>query len=447
MKRALVLTALGVTLLGATRASAHGGLPISQGRIRSPATTKSYVPVAFWGLWIGEEGKPWTWICEEVINTQRTRRYSLSTDGTFYVTDSVGMERSLDHGCTWTKVTGEIASRRMVDATTATTDGATAWAVSADGNPVGDAGTTDNGVFVTHDHGDTWVRSGFPATDRQLVSVRVAPSSDQIVYVSSVYARGPYAPQLHRTDNGGTSFVAHNLDYLIDGNAPSDVQILAIDPRNPDVVYVRVQVNSIVDGGERAQQSLLRSIDGGTTFSSLWTMDGQTTSLGTSRGIDGVAVDAGRGLVFVATAKGLLVGTDAGSAATVTLAPTGNLSQAQCVDVQGSTIYACANNFAPDQAAIARSDDGGKTFTSVLRFADTEGPVMCPAGTPVGDQCPYFWLTYGAQLGIPVEAGDGGMTPTPSPGCGCELGGSPASLVPLLVALLGLGLWARRRAR
>jgi MYXO-CTERM domain-containing protein len=104
----------------------------------------------------------------------------------------------------------------------------------------------------------------------------------------------------------------------------------------------------------------------------------------------------------------------------------------------------------PDNAAIARSDDGAKTFAKVFQFADTLGPFDCPKGTPVGDECPFYWETYGSQLGISFDGGasDGGITPPP-PGCSCQLGAAPAAagLVFALALPLALLFALRRRSR
>jgi hypothetical protein len=152
--------------------------------------------------------------------------------------------------------------------------------------------------------------------------------------------------------------------------------------------------------------------------------------------------------VFVATPNGLVSGSDPGMAPQLTLAPTGGLSQAQCVAVQDGVVYACASAFSPDLAALARSDDGGKTFRAILEYADTKGPVdYCAQGTPVADLCPMYWLTYGSQLGVNIGLDAGTTGPMPS-GCGCRLDGRRGPLglsLLLLLALIGTA-WRRARA-
>jgi hypothetical protein len=218
---------------------------------------------------------------------------------------------------------------------------------------------------------------------------------------------------VHRSSDGGQTFTDLPIAYQLDGYPPASVEVLEVDPRTTQVVYVRVAIEVVTDAGDViSKQALLRSIDGGATFSQLLQLDGVITSSGISRGIDGVAVDATRGRVLVATLGGLQRADDPGGAPSLTLTPVGGLSATECVEVSGPTVYVCGNNFAPDHAAVAVSDDGGDTFRSILQFANTVGPMHCPAGTPVGDSCPSYWYMYGSQLGIANIPPSNDMGPT-----------------------------------
>src|SRR6202007_2483238 len=122
-------------------------------------------------------------------------------------------------------------------------------------------------------------------------------------------------------------------------------------------------------------------------------------------GIDGVSIDVAGGRVYAATNRGLVGGADAGDSTVPPLTAVGGLSAAHCVDVHGGAIYACSSQYAPDFAAVAQSSDGAHSFASVLDYAATVGPVDCPAGTPVGDQCPMYWYTYGPPPGAQLCGG------------------------------------------
>ena len=470
MKRLVALALVAVSSV----AYAHGGLPVTAKILRQADGDTMYVPVVFWGVWIGDGAKPWKWICEEEINLNRGRHVALSTDGTFYATDTRGLTVSTDKGCTWKPIamTLEPGAKRLTDVAVDPVDGMTAWVTSAEsGGAAPDGGVLpgNNAVYVTHDHGVSFQRlPGLQSESARLFqSVKPGPTGQTLYAVSTALDASPV--NVHRSDDGGTTFQTYPLTYKLNGVQPYTGDLMAVDPRVPTTVYLRVFTSGLdSDGSPVARHVLLRSIDGGMSFSELATVDGVLTPAGGSRGIDGVSIDTGRGKVLVATSKGLLSGEDPdGKATAVTLGATGNLSQTQCVDVHKGGVYACANDFAPDFAALARSDDGAMSFRSILEYENTQGPVDCPAGTPVGDMCPLYWQMYGSQLGVNMSgvdggAGDGGSTNMGGRGCSCDVGGASRSaayrafgppylrrgpMPAVAVALVLLAFALRRRAR
>src|SRR5205807_2896718 len=74
-----LVTAL--VLMFPSLARAHGGLPVSQHILRQNNGETMFVPVVYWGVWVGQAGGPWKWICEELINGYRFRKFALSSDG------------------------------------------------------------------------------------------------------------------------------------------------------------------------------------------------------------------------------------------------------------------------------------------------------------------------------------------------------------------------------
>jgi hypothetical protein len=455
VSRAAAAAALLACALVPAGAHAHGGLPVSQHILRAAGSDQMYVPVDFWGLWVSQPDGRWKWICEEVINTNRSRKFVLSADGSFYVTDVKGLETSTDHGCTWSKVTGDLAGLHTTDADVDPVDGATAWVATGDGGTIDGDGTlipASNAVYVTHDHGASWTPLAGLPTDRLFTSIRYA-ASDRL-YVTSNAQSAPYAPTLHAGQSG--AFTSTPLAYQLDGADPHALELIAVDPRDPSIVWARAIAVVPQGSSSTTRQALLRSSDAGMTWSELYKLDVATASSGESFGIDDVAFDVANKKVYVATRTGLLAGDDAGTTTVPTLAATGTLSQTQCVDVHNGAIYACSSQFQPDNAAVARSTDGAKTFSSVLNYVDTLGPVECPAGTPVGDLCPSYWYMYGAQLGISFDGGTGGGndagTMKPPGGCGCSIGGAASATGGVAAALLlllavGWRLSARTNAK
>ncbi|HEX8952623.1 MAG TPA: hypothetical protein VF945_12295, partial [Polyangia bacterium] len=294
MRRALVAATLACA---SSLAYAHGGLPVSQHILRQGGADQMFVPVVFWGLWVGQPDGRWKWICEEVINQNRYRRFALSTDGAFYTTDVKGVTLSTDHGCTWTAAAGDLANLRATDVDVDPVDGATAYAATGDGGtllPDGGVVAAANAVYVTHDHGATWTPlAGLAAQSARLfTSVRVAPSSGLLVYATSSAAGAPASPALHRSTDAGASFATTPLGYLVDGVAPHTLELLAIDPRSSDVVWARAIAEVPSGSTTVTRHALLRSSDGGATWSEEYKLDAVTESSGQTRGIDGVAFDA-----------------------------------------------------------------------------------------------------------------------------------------------------------
>jgi photosystem II stability/assembly factor-like uncharacterized protein len=350
--RGLLLAALLLFLPAAARG--HGGLPVSTQVQRRADTGVLYVTVVYWGVWVGPDNGPWRLMCEEEINTNRLRRMALTRDGTLLATDLQGMTGATDGGCTFCPVQGgELPALRTTDVVPDPEEGGTAWVVT------GSAGAK-NGLFVTRDRGQTFTRvAGLALADgRQLLSVRVAATAPRTIYATSRAEGAATAPELHRSRDGGQTFTRLPISYQLDGGPPLATEVLAVDPRRPEVIYVRALSPN--------RHALLRSIDGGMTFRELLTLPGVTAPSGQSQGINDVAIDAARGLVLVATESGLLSAADSGGAADLMLMPTGGLSRARCVSVLDRAIYVCSSQYAPDFAAVARSDDGAKSFRSVL---------------------------------------------------------------------------------
>lgn len=452
MKAATVALLL---LAAPTVARAHGGLPVSQHILRVNGGETMYVPVVYWGLWVGKAGGPWKWICEEMVNGYRFRKWALSGDGMFYATDVKGVTLSRDHGCTWTAAAGELATLHVSDLVVDPDDGATAYACTGDGGsilPDGGVAPARNAVYVTNDHGATWkpLPSLASQSTRLFTSVRIARSAPRVVYVTSNAQTTPFSPTLHRSFDGAASFSSAALGYTLDGAAPFSLELLAIDPRDPMVVWARAVADVTRAGATVPRQALLRSSDGGTSWSELAKLDAVLEPSGQTRGIDGVAFDVASKVTYVATRTGLLAASDSGGSAAPSLAATGNLAHTQCVEVHGGFVIACSSQFPPDNAAIARSSDGAHNFSSVLNYVDTIGPIdSCPAGTPVADNCPFYWSMYGAQLGISFDGGAADLSgpPPKSGGCSYPVGAVESAVGGMMVAALLVAFAVRTGAR
>lgn len=434
-------------------AQAHGGLPISLRILRVPGSTTMSVPVHYWGMWVGQkmaEGYEWRWICEEAINAERFRRYAVSADGIYYATNSKGLSMSRMNGCNWPAATGEIATLKTSDIATDPVDGATAWVTTATGALAGTNGTltgAPNGLFVTHDHGDTFTRvPGIGTSGRLLTSVRVSPSDPKVLYLSSTDYMAPYGQAIDRSTDGGVTFTSQPLTSITNRGAVSGLELMAVDPHDPSILFARANV---MESG-KVRQLLLRverAGDAGQVATELTSIETASLSGKLPSGINDIAFDVAHELIFVATQGGILRGST--KALPITLTKVSTLGQAQCVDVAGDELFACSWNYTPEFAAIAVGDDTGSTMGSIFTFDQTVGPIDCPADTDVQLVCPQIWYTYASELGITkvpdlgtnADMGDGGSD---SPDCSYAPGRSGPGGMTLVAGALLL-LLARRR--
>ena len=109
-----------------------------------------------------------------------------------------------------------------------------------------------SGIFKSTDGGKTWARltgPGLPAGPLGRISLAVAPGSRGARVYATINAAGP-GSGLYRSDDGGAAWQRINADAALAGDYAG---MIAVDPRNPDTVYVM-------------GQSIRRSTDGGKTF-------------------------------------------------------------------------------------------------------------------------------------------------------------------------------------
>lgn len=396
---------------------AHGSLPISQ-QIMWKGDTM-LVPAAYWGLFIGTDGGPWRWICEESINTNQSRQMALVSDGTLYATDRTGVTVSRDNGCTWGPVPSGISNLQILSLV-ADPVKPRAWALASSSD------SASNGLFYSDDAGFTW-KIGYAMPDHLPTGLRISDDG-QTLLIGSVTGTLPRQPVLHASSDGGGKFTAQALTYQIDGQPLTFFSPLWIDPKVPGRSYHQVRLDSL--------NVLLRiDIGSGTPVEALRTM-----SILNAMGRNPTGEQ-----VLVGTTMGVWVSKNDGA-----FTPLGTLGAAQCFTVHNGTFYACAWNYAPDKAAIARLSGDASSFTKVFQFNDTQSPVACPAGTPAANICPMVWANYADQLGVILTPGDGGTTPPEKPG-GCSVSlasgrapGAPGVMASLAI-LLALRIQARRR--
>ena len=188
---------------------------------------------AYWGLFVGTDGGPWHWICEEAMNTYQQRRFALGKDGTLYATDRVGLTVSRDEGCTWTAIVRDIhrfGSQRLLRTHYIASLGCGLRTPTRDLAP--DSWRSD-------DRGNTWqlafALSGSLSAGLGCCGRRRGVGANE--RYSGHAARADAAP-VHRWR--GELFQSH-AELSLNGMPALSMVPLWIDPRTPDRVYVATQ--------------------------------------------------------------------------------------------------------------------------------------------------------------------------------------------------------------
>lgn len=424
--RAGIVPLLGASLLALAvprLAAGHGGaLPLAQQIL--VRNGEMLVATPQWGLFIGREGGAWRWVCDEVISQSLSPVLALASDGqTLYATDVTGLTISTDGGCSWNPATGTIAGLTVVSVVADPVQPGRAYALGTDfqtGN--------QTGLWRTDDRGKTWTLQ-VPIAGQQGAGLTISADGQKIAMIT-VTNTTPRSATLTETAPTGSP-QSRALMLALDGHPLISAAPLRYEGTT---LYLR----SSTDVGHA-----LHRLDGATATV-------PTRLFTTPTPIYELARQPQTNTLLAGTREGLYVQQPDQS---FKLLPT--LSGSWCLSVQGSTLYSCAWNFAPDRAAIAKLGPDLSTFTPAFRFDDTLGPIDCPADTPSGKICPAVWRDYSAQLkgtpDPPIQPIVSDMsTPTAMSTGSCAIGHRAhgplgAGVAGVLAVCAGAVLIARRR--
>jgi photosystem II stability/assembly factor-like uncharacterized protein len=377
---------------------------------------------ANFGLLVSEDdGATWRYSCEPwivagsnaAVNPEASVSfYQVTADGKLLAA-AVNITRSSDQACTWPIATG-LQGQIISDIFASPSDATLVLAIV----------DVSSGSYLVASHDGA---QSFDATRLRnengelLTGIEIARSDPATMYATSLATSGDGATLLRSMD-GGANWTPHTIPAA-QGTQP---RILAVDPLDKDTVYVRLLA--------ALKDAIAITTDGGQNFQTLLEIDGRFTSF--LRSTDGT--------LYAGTSGGQLHVRPPG-AASFTARPAPHL---RCLGQrygEPKRIYACGDSV-NDGYSLYWSEDGGLTFTPVMKFTDIQGPLSC---SQVATNCAAHWERIKAVLGIGAvpDAGQGGGGG--GGGGGTSPGGSSCATVGAGAAtlLLLLAFSLRRRSR
>ena len=321
-------------------------------------------------------GATWHWFCEDAIlyGGRYDPDYAYTATGALFATTFDGFLVNRD-GC----VFGPTAIGKTEVSQVAQAPNGTLYFSAV--RPMFGTDPGDANIYTSVDNGMTITPLGAPGlVNDWYSSLEVAPTDPDRIYVTG-YRFGPMGSrlfQLYRSDNAGASFVSLPTAHFTHGDN-STLSIVGIDRANPDIVFARV---SDIDAQFAA--TIWRSTDAGQT----WTM----------------ILDKPVPIAFLLRANGDYVAATQLQGAFVSRAPAHAswelLPNAPHINVlaenSAGEVWAGTVNFASPMDNLPVSDDAAimtttdlVTWTKRLRLQDVAGPVDCPDGTRVYEQCVY----------------------------------------------------------
>lgn len=136
-----------------------------------------------------------------------------NVNGTLYCATETGIHRSLNGGDMWEPIGLLGLGIRTIIQHPAQTD-------------IFAAGTENDGVYISTDHGKTWIQKIEGLTHKTVYALAFEPNNPQVIYA------GTFRGGIFKTEDGGDSWLAINQDL-----ANLDIHTLLIDPQNKNKVY------------------------------------------------------------------------------------------------------------------------------------------------------------------------------------------------------------------
>jgi hypothetical protein len=392
-------------------ALANGRYPMAgQIAVDSSDPTHMLVRATYGFVTTSDGGKSWSWICEGAVGYSgyEDPMVSITKDGTVLAGLFQGLSVTRDRGCQWDLSGAPLAQRYVTDLATERSDPASVVVLVS--NSTGkDAFLTQ--IWQSPDNALTFTQAGVDLPTGFLgLTVDTAPSDSSWIYVSGRYGSPDYPGVLERSQDRGKMWEMLPIPGSNDLHLP---YIGAIDPKDPAIVYVRLNGDT--------EDPLLVSKDGGGSWKEVFSAK---SLLGFALSPDGATIAVGSDKDGLWTAP-----TD-----TFAFTKVSNVG-VRCLTWTSQGLFACADD-AVDGFSVGRSTDGGRTFSPLLRRTALCDQLTCDPASSTGKVCPMVWGATKLMIGAVDCAADAGAASSGSAG-GSGTGGCSCSAVG--EATFGLG--------
>jgi hypothetical protein len=412
-------------MLVSSVAFANGRYPASNQLVIQPGNTSTLAIRTTFGTLISRDRQNFDWICESAVGFgldggTEDPGLALTSGGTMLEGVQRGLSVSKD-GCSWAfALNVPVADVTAVRATPGSALAMTAQPIQ---------------LHLTTDDGQNFAPYGVPIDATVLgLTLDAAPSDPHTIYVTGERSFLGSASLFVSIDDAKT-WTERPIPLT---QAEAGAYILAIDPKNPARVYLRTY--------DASSTRLLVTDDAGKTFTTKFSGGKSTDGLAAALSPDGSKIWIGSDF------DGLQVASTTDFAFSKI-----SFLQPQCLASDGTHLYMCLRD--ATNTFLVVSDNGGQTFSPLLKRCAVRGPLACTS-------CAPEWPAIAQVLAVPcpppmMDAGvsdsgtnaDAGPTMKPTGGCSCSSSsGAPVDfgVLTLLFLVSSRPLWARgvrRRAR
>ncbi len=403
-----------------------------------------------WGFAVSQDaGDTWGWICEGGVGFGGVYDpdYAFTSSGLLLATTTSadGLRLTRDF-CTWDPAPAPLGSP----------DGGVTPAKFAAQVEVGDDGRIyvavstfdDSQIYRSLDDGASFQVISAPGTlvdwwESMLVVPGTTGATTRLYLTGyTLGAGGAKTRLMFRSDDSAATWTPLAVTDFTFGGDNSDLQIVAVDPNDPDLVFARVyQANGTTVG-----DAIYRSPDAGASWTKVWEAE-QDIPIVLVRDNGDVVVQT---TLSVATDpdSGIHVSTDGGVTfgAQILGDKAYNLRERD-----DGTLFFCGEGVDPTLSALASGTEVN-SYTHIVRFSEIDDVMACASGTDAAMACDQLWCGVTAQFGIPgfeeactpVSADDVTPPPEDKPCMDCS-GGNPTGTA--VLAILAVMPFIRRRRR